>query len=111
MWAKQALRIKDAENRIGALDVTIAKSNTELEAIKAGVLAETTIHAMACSSFRFEEINLWYSCTQNAVDNFALGHYGEGTAAFERWYFEYERCGTEADASVSTIIRGAVCTA
>lgn len=37
-------------------------------------------------------MNLFYQCTQNNVNNYALNHFGGEKRSFERWLSEFIRC-------------------
>lgn len=47
---------------------------------------------LSCELHRNEEINLYYQCTQNTYNNYALDHYGGEMRSYPRWIWEFKRC-------------------
>merc|ERR1719272_305436 len=49
-------------------------------------------HMRQCQLHREEEMNLYYQCTQNDVNNYALHHFGGQARSYPRWVQEYNVC-------------------
>lgn len=57
-----------------------------------GMTSSEVTNQYDCELHRQEEINLYYQCTQNAYNGYALDHFGGDMRSYPRWIFEYKRC-------------------
>ena len=73
---------------------TVTKLTTEIAAIKAALDTDLITWEKSCQYQRFEGANLFYSCVQAAIDNYAKDHYGSGHASWDRWTKGYLKCRT-----------------
>lgn len=64
---------------------------------------------MKCELWRREEINLYYSCTQNDFNNYALDHYGADMRSYPRWLCEYCRCNDRLRQAQHVRVEGRWC--
>ena len=56
------------------------------------ILSPQVEHQRSCQLHREEEINLYYQCTQNDINNYALHHFGGEMRSYPRWVEEYNVC-------------------
>jgi len=56
------------------------------------ILTPQVEHQRNCQLHREEEINLYYQCTQNDINNYALNHFGGEKRSYPRWVEEYNVC-------------------
>lgn len=57
-----------------------------------GMTSEEVTAQLRCELHRNEEINLYYQCTQNGYNNYALDHFGGDMRSYPRWVWEFARC-------------------
>ena len=70
-----------------------------------GMTATGKTHQLQCELYRNEEINLYYQCTQNAYNNYALDHFGGDQRSYPRWLSEVYRCNVELEeAEIHTVV-------
>lgn len=104
-------------NQEGLTEITIQKTKEEETSLEIDVLVDTIedfwkgmtptgdSHQLQCELYRNEEINLYYQCTQNAFNNYALDHFGGDQRSYPRWLSEVYRCNVELeDAEWHTIV-------
>merc|ERR1719163_1510784 len=92
LFAKQDKAINDASGAYKAAQTKWNTLDANLQALKAKVDSPEVMRTKACRSHRFESANLFYSCIQAAIDNYANDHYGDGAVAFQRWMDDYKQC-------------------
>jgi hypothetical protein len=80
-----------------ALDLTVARAGEagaiiELEELRMKIIEADEEHQRQCQLHREEEMNLYYQCTQNDINNYALHHFGGEVRSYPRWVKEYNVC-------------------
>lgn len=70
----------------------LAGAVVELEVVKSQILSPEVEHQRNCQLHREEEVNLYYQCTQNDINNYALHHFGGEMRSYPRWVEEYNVC-------------------
>ena len=45
-----------------------------------------------CQLIREQEMNLFYQCTQDIVNSYALKHYGDDSDSYGTWFCDYCKC-------------------
>jgi len=74
-----------------------------------GMTSTEVTNQLSCNLHRQEEINLYYQCTQNAYNGYALDHFGGDMRSYPRWIFEFKRCNLMlAKAECCTIQRDGI---
>lgn len=68
-----------------------------------------TLYEKKCELYRREEINLYYQCTQNDYNNYALDHYGGDMRSYPRWLCEFCRCNDRLRKAQHTRVEGRWC--
>lgn len=81
-------REDEVDGAVGGLDGAIG----ELEDVRSQIMSPTVEHQRNCQLHREEEINLYYQCTQNDINNYALHHFGGEKRSYPRWVEEYNVC-------------------
>ena len=76
----------------GVAQAGLAGAEAELAAVKKLVIPATVEHQRQCQLHREEEMNLYYQCTQNDINNFMLHHFGDAARSYPRWVKEYNVC-------------------
>merc|ERR1712046_82976 len=95
-WARE---FEEAQNQIDITkkEVKITKegkrgAKLELEEVEANIISAKEEHQRQCQLHREEEMNLYYQCTQNDINNYALHHFGGDLRSYPRWVQEYNVC-------------------
>ena len=97
-WSWHLEHLEEAEKvRIASEDLEKARfgvdgAKGEYDAIMALVIEGDEEHMRQCQLHREEEMNLYYQCTQNDINNYALHHFGGETRSYPRWVKEYNVC-------------------
>lgn len=78
-------RVEDAEEEIKDVQDLIDDFWT-------GMTSTEVTNQLSCELHRNEEINLYYQCTQNTYNNYALDHFGGEMRSYPRWIYEFKRC-------------------
>jgi len=85
--------------------ISIDRLTDEMDGFWKGKTPTGDSHQLQCQLYRNEEINLYYQCTQNAFNNYALDHFGGDQRSYPRWLSEVYRCNVELEeAEVHTIV-------
>merc|ERR1712046_432126 len=64
----------------------------EYEEVVRATISPEVEHARLCQLHREEEMNLYYQCTQNDINNYVLHHFGGFVRSYPRWVTEYNVC-------------------
>ena len=97
-WSWHLEHLEEAEKvRIASEDLEKARfgvdgAKGEYDAIMALVIEGDEEHMRQCQLHREEEMNLYYQCTQNDINNYALHHFGGNKRSYPRWVQEYNVC-------------------
>lgn len=88
-----------------SMELEVERLTEKIEEFWTGMTPTEASHQLQCQLYRNEEINLYYQCTQNAFNNFALDHFGGDQRSYPRWLSEVYRCNVElSEAEIHTII-------
>jgi hypothetical protein len=95
-WHLEHLEEGDKVDR-AAEDLKIARIGeagaiVELEELRMKIIEADEEHLRQCQLHREEEMNLYYQCTQNDINNYALHHFGGEVRSYPRWVKEYNVC-------------------
>ena len=95
-WHLEHLEEADKVTRAGQ-DLTKARAGeagaiAELEELRMSIIEADEEHMRQCQLHREEEMNLYYQCTQNDINNYALHHFGGEVRSYPRWVKEYNVC-------------------
>ena len=64
----------------------------EYAEVKSQIISAREEFERQCQLHREEEMNLYYQCTQNDINNYALHHFGGEVRSYPRWVKEYNVC-------------------
>jgi len=70
----------------------LIEAGLQLEQVKSQIIPAVEEHHRNCQLHREEEMNLYYQCTQNDINNYALHHFGGQERSYPRWVVEYNVC-------------------
>lgn len=95
-WYAEHQEAKDVTRETGedvvTAEVGLAGAVGEYDNVLKQVLNPQVEHQRNCQLHREEEINLYYQCTQNDINNYALKHFGGEMRSYPRWVEEYNVC-------------------
>lgn len=97
MLEEQEQEVQDALEEIVEWDWAIIDGQDEVDEAMEDVDSEAAIAFKQCELIRHEEQNLFYQCTQNAINNYALNHYGGEERSFESWLEDVIYCNSKID--------------
>merc|ERR1719213_68035 len=109
LLAKQDKAINDANEAYKNAHGKWYVLDKDLQALKDKVDSPEVMRTKACRSHIFEGANLFYSCIQAAIDNYANDHYGDGAVAFQRWLDDYKQCTSSVSKVKDFKINGKPC--
>lgn len=84
--------MEDAKADVNAAQAGLAGAMKEYEDALRDTLSPAMEHQRNCQLHREEEINLYYQCTQNDINNYSLHHFGGERRSYPRWVDEYNVC-------------------
>jgi hypothetical protein len=83
---------EDALEDVVVAEEELAGAIVEYEDVLHQIISPQVEHQRNCQLHREEEINLYYQCTQNDINNYALHHFGGEVRSYPRWVEEYNVC-------------------
>ena len=90
--AEQEAEVKKAKEDVDKARDGEKGARDELEELKTHIIEADEEHNRQCQLHREEEMNLYYQCTQNDINNYALHHFGGEVRSYPRWVKEYNVC-------------------
>lgn len=84
--------LQDAKDDVEYARDGVDGAKAEYEQIKSQTVPAAEEHHRNCQLHREEEMNLYYQCTQNDINNYALHHFGGDERSYPRWAQEYNVC-------------------
>jgi hypothetical protein len=84
--------MEDARADVVSAELGLDGAIIEYQEMLDQVMSPQVEHQRNCQLHREEEINLYYQCTQNDINNYALHHFGGDARSYPRWVDEYNVC-------------------
>ena len=81
-----------AEQKLKEAEILEKAAQEKFIQAKANLATATATHPRKCQLRREEEITLYFQCTQNAINNYALDHYGDADRSYPHWKDEFKIC-------------------
>jgi len=81
-----------ATEDVNTTEIGLRHARLELIEVQNKTIAAEIEHRRQCQLHREEEMNLYYQCTQNDINNYALHHFGGEMRSYPRWVTEYNVC-------------------
>jgi len=97
-WSWHMEHLEEAEKvRKAKLELEITRDGVsgarlEYDELMMHIIEADEEHLRQCQLHREEEMNLYYQCTQNDINNYALHHFGGNKRSYPRWVQEYNVC-------------------
>ena len=84
--------VADAEIRVAVTRVTLEravdyqyKAQADIDIFRESFSPYDRLYERKCELYRREEVNLYYQCTQDDYNNYALDHFGGEMRSYPRW--------------------------
>jgi len=88
-WKSEHKEAKDVviatEEDVDTAEDSLLNAKVKYEDVLSDILSPQLEHQRNCQLHREEEINLYYQCTQNDINNYALMHFGGVKRSYPRW--------------------------
>jgi len=97
LMSQQAAEVAASQSMTVTTNENVSVSQTELDYAIAQAGNDEWLQYKKCQLWRHEEMNLFYQCTQDAVNNYALDHYGGEVRSYPRWKEANEHCQARVD--------------
>lgn len=84
--------LKKAQEDVVFTEKGVVGAKGQYEEVRSQIIPAAEEHHRNCQLHREEEMNLYYQCTQNDINNYALHHFGGQERSYPRWVVEYNVC-------------------
>jgi len=91
--------VADAEIRVAVTRVTLEravdyqyKAQADIDIFRESFSPYDRLYERKCELYRREEVNLYYQCTQDDYNNYALDHFGGEMRSYPRWLCQFCKC-------------------